>query len=152
MQEAFTKQERGVYLFADAPCANADIAWAAANVLSRNALVPGDHSWIQVERGVVTPSGDIDWYFRHTATEHAVAGQTGVAGVTNALAIRPRTDKQDVAARTRAAIARQTTGEAHHVTVRVRDGAVRRIGTLRTLAEREWAFEATERQGGRQSD
>lgn len=134
--------ELDVHLPDDARRTDADIALAAANVLSWDATVPADRIRILVEHGVVTLSGDVDWYYQRTAAEHAVAGLFGVVGVTNALAIRPRADKQDVAARIQAAIARQAASDADQVTVTVRDGAVTLTGTLRTLAEREAAFEA----------
>ncbi|WP_029047184.1 BON domain-containing protein [Cupriavidus sp. amp6] len=134
--------ELDVHLPDDACRTDADIARAAANVLSWNAMVPADRIRILVEHGVVTLSGDVDWYYQRTTAEHAVAGLFGVVGVTNALAIRPRADKQDVAARIQAAIARQAASDADQVTVTVRDGAVTLTGTLRTLAEREAAFEA----------
>lgn len=134
--------ELDVHLPDDARRTDADIARAAANVLSWNAMVPADRIRILVEHGVVTLSGDVDWYYQRTAAEHAVAGLFGVVGVTNALAIRPRADKQDVAARIQAAIARQAASDADEVIVTVRDGAVTLTGTLRSLAEREAAFEA----------
>jgi len=134
--------ELDVRLPDDAQRTDADIARAAANVLSWNSMVPGDRIKILVEHGVVTLSGDVDWNYQRATAEHAVAGLFGVTGVTNAIAVRPQANKEDLGLRIRAAIERQAASDASQVTVSVKDGAVTLGGTLRSWAEREAAFNA----------
>lgn len=134
--------ELDVHLPDDTRPTDADVARAAANVLSWDASVPFKRIRILVEHGVVTLSGDVDWHYQRVAAEHAVAGLHGVTGVTNALVVRPRAQGHDVVARIGAAMARQAIADAEQVRVAVKDGSVTLSGTLRTLAEREAAVAA----------
>ena len=121
---------------------DSEIARAAANVLSWQAMVPGDRIKILVEQGVITLTGDVDWHYQRMAAEHAVAGLFGVIGVTNAIAVRPMVDQRDLGQRIRDAIQRQAVVDASHVTVAVSEGDVKLGGSLRTWAEREAAYNA----------
>ncbi|WER44699.1 BON domain-containing protein [Cupriavidus sp. WKF15] len=121
---------------------DSDIARAASNVLSWQAMVPGDRIKILVEHGVITLTGDVDWNYQRTAAERAVAGLFGVTGVTNAIAVRPMVDQRDLGQRIRDAIQRQAVVDASHVTVAVSEGDVKLGGSLRTWAEREAAYNA----------
>src|SRR5215472_7524384 len=62
---------------------DADVAWAAANVLAWNTLVPAGRVQVQVSHGHVNLEGSVDWQFQRTAAEDAVANLAGVTGLTN---------------------------------------------------------------------
>ena len=68
---------------------DAEIAWAAANALSWNTLVPRDRIRPRVERGWITLEGSVDQPLQLAAAEEAVAKLNGVTGVTNLIAVRP---------------------------------------------------------------
>ncbi|CAG9187610.1 BON domain-containing protein [Cupriavidus pinatubonensis] len=121
---------------------DSDIARAAANVLAWQAMVPSDRIQIMVEHGVITLTGDVDWNYQRVVAEHAVAGLFGVAGVSNAIAVRPLVNQAELGQRIKDAIERQAELDASHVTVAVSQGDVKLGGSLRTWAEREAAYNA----------
>jgi osmotically-inducible protein OsmY len=66
-----------------------DIARAASNILQWNLFVPHDRIKVMVQDGLVTLSGDVDWYHEKQSAEDAVRHLTGVWGVTNSITIKP---------------------------------------------------------------
>jgi len=134
--------ELDVRLPDDCQRTDADIARAAANVLSWNSMIPSERITIMVEHGAVTLTGTVDWYYQRMEAEHAVAGLFGVTGVANGILVRPQTSQVDLGLRIKAAIERQAACDASQVTVTVKDGAVTLSGSLRTWAEREAAANA----------
>jgi osmotically-inducible protein OsmY len=68
---------------------DADIAWAAANVLAWNTLLPANQIRIDVSRGWITLEGAVEWRFQKTAAEESISNLTGITGVTNLIEIIP---------------------------------------------------------------
>ena len=68
---------------------DADIAWAAANVLAWNALVPHERISVSVTRGWIVLEGAVERRFQKSAAEDAVADLKGVVGVTNLIEVQP---------------------------------------------------------------
>jgi osmotically-inducible protein OsmY len=66
-----------------------DIAGAASNILQWNLWVPHDRIKVTVQDGLVTLSGDVDWYHERTSAEDAVRHLIGVWGVTNSITVKP---------------------------------------------------------------
>ena len=66
-----------------------DIARAASNILQWNLWVPHDRIKVMVQDGLVTLSGDVDWYHERQSAEDAVRHLVGVWGVTNSITIKP---------------------------------------------------------------
>jgi osmotically-inducible protein OsmY len=66
-----------------------DIARAASNILQWNLWVPHDRIKVMVQDGLVTLSGDVDWYHEKQRAEDAVRHLVGVWGVTNSITIKP---------------------------------------------------------------
>lgn len=121
---------------------DADIARAVANVFAWNTLIPNEHIHIEVERGEVTLTGQVDWHYQREVAERAVAGLLGVTGVKNGIAVRPQPEKGELTLRIMEAIERRAVADAAGVKVAVHDGTVTLSGNLRTWAERETAFNA----------
>ena len=69
--------------------ADEDIARAASNVLQWNFWVPHDRIKVMVQDGLVTLSGDVDWYHERQSAEDAVRHLLGVWDVTNSITIKP---------------------------------------------------------------
>jgi osmotically-inducible protein OsmY len=68
---------------------DADIAWAAANALAWNALVPPERVSVNVSKGWIVLEGAVEPRFQKMAAEDAVSDLAGVVGVTNLIAVRP---------------------------------------------------------------
>ena len=66
-----------------------DVARSATNVLNWNFLVPNDRVKVKVQDGLITLTGDVDWYYQKEHAEDAVRHLVGVLGVTNSITINP---------------------------------------------------------------
>jgi len=73
-----------------------DIAWAAANALAWNALVPQERVSVSVSRGWIVLEGAVERRFQKTAAEDAVADLAGVVGVTNMITLQPAVPAQEL--------------------------------------------------------
>lgn len=62
----------------------------ASNALRCNTSVPPNCVKVQVQKGVVTLSGEIDWEYQKFAAAEAVRYFTGVVMVNNKIAIKPK--------------------------------------------------------------
>ena len=60
-----------------------DIARAAVDRLAWEVTVPRDKVKVQVEGGLVTLTGQVDWHYQQEAAERSVRGLMGVVGVFN---------------------------------------------------------------------
>jgi osmotically-inducible protein OsmY len=69
--------------------ADKDIAKSATNVLDWNLWVPHDRVKVMVRDGLITLSGDVDWYYQKEHAEDAVRHLKGVLGVINSITIKP---------------------------------------------------------------
>jgi len=67
-----------------------DVARSATNVLNWNFLVPNDRVKVRVQDGLITLTGDVDWYYEKDHAEKAVRHLIGVVGVSNLIAIKPK--------------------------------------------------------------
>jgi osmotically-inducible protein OsmY len=75
---------------------DADIAWAAANALVWNTLLPEDRIRVEVSGGWLTLEGSVDWRFQRTAAEESVAHLVGVRGITNLITLNPSIPAEDM--------------------------------------------------------
>ena len=73
-----------------------DIAKQALNVLAWDLSVPKDKVKIKVEKGWITLSGDVNWYYQKNAAETDVRKLLGVMGVSNQITIKPSVEASDV--------------------------------------------------------
>lgn len=118
-----------------------DIAKQALNVLSWDLSVPKDKVKIKVDKGWITLSGDVNWYFQKDAAETDVRKLLGVMGVSNQIAIKPGVEASDVQKKIKAAFGRNAEFEAEHIVVSTEGGNVTLSGKVdsyyeRTLAEK----------------
>jgi osmotically-inducible protein OsmY len=121
---------------------DADIAWAAANALSWNALVPKERISVSVTHGWILLEGAVERRFQKMAAEDAVADLAGVAGVTNLIAIRPVVPAQQLKQEIETALERSAEIYAQRIVVEVEGDCVRLWGCVGTLAQREAAERA----------
>jgi len=69
-----------------------DIAAAAVERLAWDASVPVDAVKVSVEKGWVTLTGAVEWFYQKEAAELAVRSLHGVVGLTNQIALHARTN------------------------------------------------------------
>jgi osmotically-inducible protein OsmY len=131
-----------VKLPGDSQYSDADIAQAAVNALDWNASVPRDQIKVLVEHGLVTLKGTVEYHFQKDAAETAVRNLKGVKGVSNTVAIKPRTSAGDVILAIKRALHRAAQVDAERISVEAREGRVILRGSVRTWAEREDAERA----------
>lgn len=117
-----------------------DIAKQALNVLSWDLSVPKDKVKVKVDKGWITLSGDVNWYYQKHAAEMDVRKLLGVMGVSNQVTINPSADAFDVKEKIKAAFERNAEFEAEHIVVSTEGGKVTLSGKVdsyyeRTLAE-----------------
>ena len=73
-----------------------DIARAASDALEWNVAVPYEGIKVQVQDGLVTLSGKVDWWYQKDAAEDAVRKLVGVVMVSNYITIKPAVKPEDV--------------------------------------------------------
>jgi osmotically-inducible protein OsmY len=122
---------------------DSDIAAAAQSAFKWHAQIPMDRIQVQVEKGWVTLSGEVDWEYQRREAEKAVRPLTGVVGVSNAIKLKPRVLPANLAQRIREALARHAEHEAKHIEASVEGGVVTLRGSVDSWAERVAAAGAT---------
>jgi osmotically-inducible protein OsmY len=118
-----------------------DIAKQALNVLSWDLSVPKDKVKVKIDKGWVTLSGDVNWYYQKHTAEMDVRKLLGVMGVSNQIAIKPSARASDVRKAIEAAFERNAEFEADNISVSIDGGKVTLSGKVdsyyeRTLAEK----------------
>lgn len=126
---------------------DAEIAEAALHSLRWDVDVPDQRITVEVESGLVTLKGEVDWYFQRAAAEDTVRKLTGVVGVGNLIAIKPSVTAKAIRAKIESALQRRAVKDARSISVEVDGTKVTLRGTVHCWAEREnaelaaWAAE-----------
>lgn len=118
-----------------------DLVRAASEVLEWNIVLPKNLQAV-VKEGWVTLTGKVQWRFQRNAAEEAVARLTGVKGVTNGIALQPRTMPFAVKGKIEAALQRQAFLDAREIRVKTEDGKITLEGTVGSWVEKEEAENA----------
>ena len=98
------------------------IAKRAVDILKWNSTVSSHQIDVVVETGWITLTGEVDWQFEKKAAEECVRKLSGVTGVTNKIALKPRVTAADVKANIEAALKRQAELDARAIRVSVTGG------------------------------
>jgi osmotically-inducible protein OsmY len=133
-------EELEVHYLYDVGHGDEDIAKQALNVLAWDLSVPKDKVKVKVEKGWITLSGDVNWYYQKHAAEMDVSKLLGVMGLSNQITIKPSVQASDVRKKIKAAFERNAEFEAENIAVSIDGGEVTLSGKddsyyERTLAE-----------------
>ena len=106
--------------------------------------MPHDRVKVQVQNGLVTLSGEVDWWYQKNAAENAVRHLVGVVSVSNGITIKPESKllDADVKDNIESAFQRNAVLDARRITVETRGGKVILRGSVHSWLEREqvqWA-------------
>lgn len=120
---------------------DADIATAASRGLDWDEFVPVESLDVTVANGWVMLRGEVEWEYQKRAAERAVRRMSGVRGVTNLIAVRPRTQPspEDLEGNIRSALVRSGETDANRITVAVEGDVIVLDGDVRSWMEREEA-------------
>jgi osmotically-inducible protein OsmY len=117
-----------------------DIAARAVQVLAWDVGVPHDRLKVKVEKGWVTLSGHVDWYFQKHNAESCVRRLHGVLGVIDRITIAPAVEAQHIADKINTALRRTAFFNNGHVVVAAEGGKVTLRGHVDNYYERSLAL------------
>jgi len=111
------------------------LAERIANVLKWNVSIPGREIKAEVNKGVVTLSGEVDWYYQRSNIQRNIEHVAGVKNIVDNIVIRPRVSASDVQQKIKAALKRHADIEAGNVSVAIFNGTVTLSGTVESMDE-----------------
>ena len=117
------------------------IAAAAIERLSWDVSVPKDRVLVRVEKGWVTLSGEVNWFYEKSAPEQDVMRLFGVRGVSNHITVKPQVDASLLSDDIEHALHRSWFFDPKTITVGAMGGHVTLAGTTRTPHERQVAVD-----------
>lgn len=107
-----------------------------------HSAIPEENIQVNVEDGVVTLEGEVEWDYQRTAAQQAVAGMMGVRDVINRITVHARATAVDVRSKISAAFHRSATIDAARIAVEVEGTKAILRGRVRSFAEKEDAAAA----------
>jgi len=134
--------ELEVHISAEARKTDEELAAAAIERLSWNAIVPKDLVKVIVEEGQIILTGEVEWNFQRDAAEHDLRGLKGVIGVTNHIAVKSAVCAETISDDIMHALNRSWFFDPRTIDVTVEGGTVHLTGTVRTPHERQAAAAA----------
>ena len=128
---AATRRAKGVHAIAEnievhcpyqKKTADDQIAKRAYDILKWDVLVPPNAVDVLVHEGWVTLSGNVNWHFERTSAEDDVRKLSGIRGITNMIAIKPRIESANVKSKIESALKRHAEVEANAIRVSIQNG------------------------------
>jgi osmotically-inducible protein OsmY len=116
-----------------------EIAAAAIERLSWDVSVPRDAVGVNVEKGWLTLTGQVDWHYQKEAAEQDVHSLFGVVGVSNQTTIRQKVNVSNLSDDITHALHRSVFFDPRTVTVSAQGGKVRLTGTVHSWHDRQVA-------------
>ncbi len=122
--------------------ADDEIAKRIVQRLDWNTSIPAGNVKPKVDKGWVTLTGQVEWYYQKDLATDEVRYLPGVIGVTNQITIKQPVSSTDVRKHIEEALKRDAEVEAKAIRVNVLDNKVTLEGKVRTWAERHAAERA----------
>jgi osmotically-inducible protein OsmY len=119
------------------PDADAALARRLADLLSWNSVVPAERIHVQVEKGWVTLTGQVEWRYQRVAAADAAATLHGVVGIENRIEVEPALSSDDIRHRIERALQRNAEIDTDAVTIEVHENTVTLEGNVRTWRQRK---------------
>ncbi|MDB5648349.1 BON domain-containing protein [Methylobacterium sp.] len=119
-----------------------EIAGRVLNVLAWDSRIQAHGIQVKVERGAVTLTGTVPYYFQSVAAASDIRRLSGVTDVLNLLAVRPPAEAVDVKAKILAALKRNAKLDGEAIQVTVVDDEVTLEGFVNAWHERDIAERA----------
>lgn len=119
-----------------------EIAGAVLSALKWHSALKEDKIRVEVEKGWVTLSGEVDWEFQRNSAQLMVENLTGVSGISNHIAVKPALRPADVVGKISAAFQRSASIDSSHIHVGISGDKVILTGTVRSYAEKKDAEKA----------
>jgi osmotically-inducible protein OsmY len=114
---------------------DADIAVAARNALSWNALVPDTAVQIKVESGRIDLRGEVEWDYLRKAAEKSIRHLRGVVAVENHIKVKPKISTEILQKNVTHALARQAVEDARNLHISVQGSCLTLEGQVHSLPE-----------------
>jgi osmotically-inducible protein OsmY len=134
--------ELDVRLPSDRKTADDEIAARAVKILQWDTIVPDERISIDVEKGVVTLAGTVEWQFQKDEAEFDIRKLGGVKMIINDIVVKPQVRVADVRDGIRRALERNADLDASRITVTVQNDKVILDGKVGAWIEREIAERA----------
>ena len=115
-----------------------EIASAAINRLRWDTAVPIDAIKVNVEKGWITLTGEVNWHYQQEAAADDVRGLWGVVGVSNTITIKPRPNTSKIKDDILVALHRSWFDPAT-ISVTAEGGKVKLTGKVHSWYERDEA-------------
>jgi osmotically-inducible protein OsmY len=128
-----------VRLPGDSQRTDADIAATVVQALESDASMRLEKLDVTVAKGWVTLQGQVEWQYQKEDAERVVRRITGVKGVTNLIAVKPRVTPSELQKKIEDALVRNAATDAERIQIEVQGSKVILKGTVRSWAEREEA-------------
>lgn len=128
--------EMDVKLTTGSTCSDSEIAHAVETGFKWHSSVPAHTIQMEVEKGGVTLTGEVDWEYQRSTAAGLVCSLIGVVGIHNSIMLKRRTTPDSTEKRICDALTRQAQREAKGFEVRVQDSTVVLCGSVHAMAER----------------
>ena len=118
---------------------DAELALMARERLDGDVALPGERLGVQVERGWVTLTGEVDWRFQKELARESLRRLRGLVGISNQITIRSSPNASDIRDSVIQALSRCWGFADARIDVRVEEGRLSLSGTVRSPHERDVA-------------
>lgn len=119
-----------------------EIAEVILDTIKWHLAIQEDKIKFEVENGIVTLEGEVDWEYQRKAIETAVESIIGVRNINNCILVKPQTTPADIKHKIHAAFRRSANIDSEKISVDVIGNKIVLKGKVRSIAERDDAENA----------